>query len=146
MQGVSELGSDDQRAKLAFSLGSLATGLGGDTGLHDTIDAAYAFAIEDFDPGANNLIALFTDGVNDDPAGGLDLAELQKRLAAAGSADKPVTVLLVGMGGVDAKALQPVAGAIPREGGGGGAVFTIERPEDIADVYVTMLLRRLPKS
>ncbi|HET6968883.1 MAG TPA: substrate-binding domain-containing protein [Ornithinibacter sp.] len=144
VQPVSPLGSDDQRAKLAFSLGSLATELGGDTGLYDTLDAAYAAAIDDFDPRANNLIALFTDGVNDDPAGGLDLAELRERLAAAGSADRPVTVLLVGMGGVDAAALAPVAAAIPREGGGGGAVFTIERPEDIADVYVTMLLRRLP--
>ena len=146
LQPVSRLGSDDQRAKLAFSLGSLATRLGGDTGLYDTVDAAYAAAIEDYDPRANNLIALFTDGVNDDPAGGLDLAALTRRLAAAGAADKPVTVLLVGMGGVDAKALQPVAAAIPRAGGGGGAVFTIERPEDIADVYVTMLLRRLPAS
>ena len=145
VQPVAELGSDDQRAKLAFSLGSLATRLGGDTGLHDTVDAAYASAVESFDPEADNLIALFTDGVNDDPAGGLDLPELTKRLAATGSEDKPVTVLLVGMGGVDAQALKPVADAIPREGGGGAAVFTIERPEDIADVYVTMLLRRLPQ-
>jgi Ca-activated chloride channel family protein len=101
--------------------------------------------MKDYDSGANNLIALFTDGVNDDPAGGLDLPELRQRLAAAGSPEKPVTVLLVGMGGVDAEALAPIAAAIPTAGGGGGAVFTIERPEDIADVYVTMLLRRLPQ-
>jgi hypothetical protein len=145
VQPVAPLGREDQRAKLAFSLGSLATELGGDTGLYDTVDAAYTAAVKDFDPEADNLVALFTDGVNDDPAGGLDLASLAKRLAAAGSDDKPVTVLLVGMGGVDAKALGPVAAAVPKSGGAGGVVFTIERPEDIADVYVTMLLRRLPR-
>ncbi len=83
VQPVAQLGTDDQRAKLAFSLGSLGTELGGDTGLYDTVAAAYEAAVKDYDPAANNLIALFTDGVNDDPAGGLDLPGLQKRLAAA---------------------------------------------------------------
>jgi hypothetical protein len=53
-------------------------------------------------------------------------------------------VLLVGVGGVDEKALRPIAKAVPTDGGGAGAVFAIEEPDDIADVYVTMLLRRLP--
>jgi hypothetical protein len=144
VQPVAELGADDQRAKMAFSLGTLGTKLGGDTGLYDTVAAAYEAAVKDYDPKANNLIALFTDGVNDDPSGGLDLAGLRKRLAVLGSPDRPVTVLLVGMGGVDEKALRPIAKAVPTGGGGAGAVFAIERPDDIADVYVTMLLRRLP--
>jgi hypothetical protein len=144
VQPVAPLGSDDQRAKLAFSLGTLGTKLGGDTGLYDTVAAAYESAVKNYDPQANNLIALFTDGVNDDPAGGLDVAGLRKRLADLGSPDRPVTVLLVGMGGVDEKALRPIAKAVPTEGGGAGAVFAIEKPDDIADVYVTMLLRRLP--
>ncbi|WP_377642411.1 substrate-binding domain-containing protein [Oryzobacter terrae] len=145
LQAVGELGREDQRARLAFSLGSLATRLGGDTGLYDTLDAAYRRAVEDHDPTAANLVALFTDGVNDDPAGGLTLAQLTTRLREVGSADTPVTVLLVGMGGVDARALAPVARAVPTGGGGGAAVFTVEKPEDIADVYVTMLLRRVPQ-
>lgn len=145
LQPVAELGADDQRSKLAFALGSLGTRLGGDTGLYDTIDAAYASVMKSYDPGAVNLVALFTDGVNDDPGGGLSLAELRARLGKLADPAKPVTVLLVGMGGVDTKALAPVAAAIPRAGGGGGAVFTIRRPQDIADVYVTMLLRRLPR-
>lgn len=144
VQPVARLGTDDQRARLAFSLGSLATRLGGDTGLYDTVAAAYEAAVRDYDPEANNLVALFTDGVNDDPAGGLDLAGLRSRLASLGSPGKPVTVLLVGMGGVDARTLAPVAAAVPTAGGGGGAVFAVEKPQDIADVYVTMLLRRLP--
>ncbi len=144
LQPVAPLGADDQRAKLAFSLGTLGTKLGGDTGLYDTVAAAYEAAVKDYDPKANNLIALFTDGVNDDPAGGLDLAGLRKTLADLGSPDRPVTVLLVGMGGVDEKALRPIAKAVPTDGGGAGAVFSIEEPDDIADVYVTMLLRRLP--
>ncbi len=145
VQPVAELGTDDQRAKLAFSLGTLGTKLGGDTGLYDTVAAAYESAVKSYNPKANNLIALFTDGVNDDPAGGLGLAGLKERLADLGSPDRPVTVLLVGMGGVDEKALRPIAKAVPTDGGGAGAVFAIEQPDDIADVYVTMLLRRLPQ-
>ena len=144
VQPVAPLGEGDHRSALAFALGSLPTRLGGDTGLYDTLDAGYAAMLEDYDPEAVNLMVLFTDGVNDDPAGGLTLAELRSRLSKAADPKKPVTVLLIGMGGVDAKALDPVAAAIPRGAGGGAAVFTISKPQDIADVYVTMLLRRLP--
>ncbi len=145
LQPLGELGENDQRSKLSFALGSLGTRLGGDTGLYDTIDAAYENVLESYDPQAVNLIALFTDGVNDDPEGGLSLDQLSSRLAKNADPEKPVTVLLIGMGGVDAEALRPAAQAIPTEGGGGGAVFAIEKPQDIADVYVTMLLRRLPQ-
>ncbi len=145
VQPVRPLGSGDQRSRLAFSLGSLPTRLGGDTGLYDTIDAGYAAMIRGYDADAVNLMVLFTDGVNDDPSGGLNLARLRTRLAAVADPTRPVTVLLIGMGGVDAKALAPVAAAVPTAGGGGAAVFTVDRPEDIADVYVTMLLRRLPQ-
>ncbi|MBM6399714.1 substrate-binding domain-containing protein [Phycicoccus sonneratiae] len=145
VQPVRPLGSGDQRSRLAFSLGSLPTRLGGDTGLYDTVDAGYAAMVKGYDADAVNLMVLFTDGVNDDTTGGLSLAQLKARLAKAADPKRPVTVLLIGMGGVDAKALAPIASAVPRGGGGGAAVFTVDRPQDIADVYVTMLLRRLPK-
>lgn len=145
VQPLRPLGEDDQRSKLAFALGSLPTRLGGDTGLYDTLDAAYATMLRGYDADAVNLIVLFTDGVNDDTSGGLSLAALRADLAKRADRAKPVTVLLIGMGGVDAKALAPVAAAVPRVGGGGAAVFTIDRPQDISGVYVTMLLRRLPQ-
>jgi Ca-activated chloride channel homolog len=145
IEPIQVLGREDHRAELAFSLGSLGSRLGGDTGLFDTLDAAYAKAVDEYDPKAANLVVLFTDGVNDDPAGGLSLDQLRERLAARASPAKPVTVLLIGMGGVDAKELGPVAAAIPRPPGGGAAQFTIDKPQDIANVYVTMLLRRLPQ-
>ncbi len=145
LEPVARLGANDQRSKLSFALGSLGSRLGGDTGLYDTLDAAYASVLAGYDPQAVNLVAIFTDGVNDDTTGGLSLAALRADLAKRADADKPVTVLLIGMGGVDAKALAPVAAAVPRGGGGGGAVFVISTPQDIANVYVTMLLRRLPK-
>ena len=141
---VAPLGEEQHRSDLAFALGSLATRLGGDTGLYDTVDAGYRSVMRDYDPDAVNLMVVFTDGVNDDPGGGLSLAALRTRLARVADPERPVTVLLIGMGGVDAAALRSVAAVVPREGGGGGAVFTIEQPQDIADVYVTMLLRRLP--
>ncbi|MGG5257043.1 substrate-binding domain-containing protein [Phycicoccus avicenniae] len=145
VQPVRPLGSADQRSRLAFSLGSLPTRLGGDTGLYDTVDAGYAAMVKGYDPQAVNLMVLFTDGVNDDTSGGLSLAQLRSRLAKVADPKRPVTVLLIGLGGIDAKTLGPVARAVPTAGGGGAAVFTVDRPEDIADVYVTMLLRRLPQ-
>ncbi|QIM20811.1 VWA domain-containing protein [Phycicoccus sp. HDW14] len=145
VQPVRPLGQGDQRSRLAFSLGNLPTRLGGDTGLYDTVDAGYAAMVKGYDADAVNLMVLFTDGVNDDTSGGLSLAQLRTRLAKAADPKRPVTVLLIGMGGVDAKALGPIARAVPTAGGGGAAVFTVDRPQDIADVYVTMLLRRLPK-
>ncbi len=145
VQPVRPLGAGDQRSRLAFSLGSLPTRLGGDTGLYDTIDAGYAAMVKGYDADAVNLMVLFTDGVNDDTSGGLSLSELRARLAKVADPKRPVTVLLIGMGGVDAKALAPVAAAVPKAGGGGAAIFTVDRPEDIANVYVTMLLRRLPQ-
>ncbi len=143
LQPVRELGQADQRSKLSFSLGSLGTRLGGDTGLYDTVDAAYATALKEYDPKSANLIALFTDGVNDDPAGGISLATLRARLKASADPKKPITVFLIGMGSVDGRTLGPVVKAIPTGGGGGGAVFTIRSPEDISNVYVKMMLRRL---
>ena len=85
---MARLGADDQRAKLAFSLGTLRTKLGGDTGLYDTVAAAYEAAVRDYVPKANNLIALCTDSVNDDPVGGLDLAGLWTALADLGSPER----------------------------------------------------------
>ena len=77
--------------------------------------------LDDYDDQAVDIVALFTDGVNDDPAGGLSLDRLRSRLERAADPDRPVTVLLIGMGGVDAASLRPVAQAVPTEGGGGGA-------------------------
>ena len=118
--------------------------LGGDTGLYDTVAAAYEAAVKDYDPAANNLIALFTDGVNDDPAGGLDLAGLQKRLAELGSPDTARHRAAGRHGRGRREDAEADREGRADEGGGAGAVFAIEKPEDIADVYVTMLLRRLP--
>ncbi|MBM6403904.1 VWA domain-containing protein [Phycicoccus sp. CSK15P-2] len=141
---VEPLGESGQRDALAEALAELPGRLSGDTGLYDTIDAAYRAMLGSYDPEAENIMVVFTDGLNDDPGGGLDLASLKSRLDGAANEQRPVTVLLIGMGGVDAEQLKQVAAVVPTSGGGGGAVFTIDEPQDIGDVYVSMLLRRLP--
>jgi len=143
LEPIRALGEGDQRTKLSFSLGSLSTRLGGDTGLYDTLDAAYAEMMKDYDPDAVNLLALFTDGVNDDPSGGLSLSGMKSRIDKVADPGKPVTVFLIGMGSADGKTLGPVARAMPTGGGGGGEVFTIRTPEDISGVYVNMMMRRM---
>ncbi|MGL5865653.1 MAG: VWA domain-containing protein [Dermatophilaceae bacterium] len=146
LQPVQPLEQTGHRAKVATSLRSLGGQLAGSTGLYDTLDAAYSAAVEGYDPRAANIVALFTDGVNDDPTGGLSLEELRTRLAEKADPDKPVTVVLVGMGEVNQTQLQPVAIAVPSSTRGGATVFAMDTPDDIADLSVTMLLRRLPPS
>lgn len=144
VQPIARLDDDSHRAGLAYSLGALSSGLGGDTGLYDTLAASYAAVSRDYDPKAANLIAVFTDGVNDDSTGGLDLDQLTQRLSDIADPKRPITVLLIGMGGVDATALAPVAEAVPSGKAGGASVFTIAKPGDIGDVYTAVLLKRGP--
>jgi Ca-activated chloride channel family protein len=70
----------------------------GDTGLYDTVAAAQAEVMAHHERFATNLVVLLTDGKNDDPTGGLDLAELRKRLASARSGPNNVPVVTIGFG------------------------------------------------
>ncbi|WP_256839093.1 substrate-binding and VWA domain-containing protein [Ornithinimicrobium faecis] len=109
----------------------------GDTGLHDTILAAYLHMQQDWEPGYVSSIVLLTDGVNDDSTGGLSEAELIAELEDAADPEREVRLILIGMGpDVDSAALDRVATAV------GGQSFTAEDPRDIGQVFVQAIAAR----
>ncbi len=110
--------------------------IGGDTALYDTIWAAHQSMVEDYDPEYVNSIVVFTDGVNDDPNGGLSLKQLLARLNKAYDPQRPVRVIAIGMGEADPTALRQIADET------GGTSYIAETPQDIERVFVEALLAR----
>jgi Ca-activated chloride channel homolog len=70
----------------------------GDTGLYDTVAAAQAEVMAHYQQFATNLVVLLTDGKNDDPTGGLDLAQLRQRLVSVRGGPTNVPVVTIGFG------------------------------------------------
>lgn len=111
--------------------------LTGDTGLYDTIWAAYQAAQKDYKPGQISTVAIMTDGANDDTTGGLSLEELTKKLKAAKDPKRPVDISPVAIGdSTDLKALEGIAKLT------GGKVYQAPKPQDIGAVFARSLFDR----
>jgi Ca-activated chloride channel homolog len=87
------------------------------TGLYDTILAAYASARTTWTPGQSNQVMVFTDGINEDDPGSINLATLTRSLRQAQDPRRPVQLSVVGFGEhaqLDelSKALEPVGGYV----------------------------------
>ncbi len=130
------VGSATQREALTRGLATAARSVKGDTGLYDTVAAAYAELQRTYDPTKVNTLVVITDGRNDDPDGGLSLTQLVARLQAA-DASRPISVAMVGITrDADVSALSRIATAA------GGRLFRANQPAKIQDVLVDALLSR----
>lgn len=108
--------------------------LRGDTGLYDTIWAAYQAAQADYRPQIENLVMVITDGENDDPTGGLSEAQLIAKLKVANTSDKRVRLVLIGMGpATDIKAMRRVTDAVD------GLTTVARNPADLSGVFASAL-------
>lgn len=105
------------------------------TALYDTVHDAYADAVKHWQPNRNNLIAVFTDGTDEDAPGGLSLAELESALADLGDPERPVQVMLFGYGEADIDALQRIADATS------GTVYPITQPEQIVGAFIDSIAK-----
>jgi Mg-chelatase subunit ChlD len=124
-------------ADVARVFGSLSGMVAGDTGLYDTVLAAVKAVRNGYDPHMVNYVLVVTDGRNDNPAGGLGLADLLSQLKSLRNPQKPVPVIMVGMGpDTDVAAMSQIANATV------GAVYTAEQPKDITNVLVDALAQR----
>lgn len=112
--------------------------LEGDTGLHDSLWAAYTYMQERHSPEAISSVLLLTDGINDDSTGGLSERQVVERLTEAReSGDAPVTVVLIGVGPeVDAEALDRLATAA------GGESMVLRDPRELPQVFVDVVASR----
>jgi Ca-activated chloride channel homolog len=105
----------------------------GDTGLYDTALAAYRYMKQHYAPDRLNLVVLLTDGINDDPGGGIGLPELLTRLKAE-RGGQPVRIITIAYGpDADETALRQIAQAT------GGAAYVSRDPKDIERIFVSVI-------
>ncbi len=106
---------------------------GGATGLYDSILAAYQNARQNWKSGRINVVAVLTDGRNEDS----ETVGLQQLLAELGKLQdprKPLPVIGIGIGpDIDAPELRQISAAT------GGEAFTTPDPRKISDVFYQAL-------
>ncbi|HET6750602.1 MAG TPA: substrate-binding and VWA domain-containing protein [Actinomycetes bacterium] len=125
-----------RRDVLSAALASMQA-TNGDTGLYDTTLAAFRAVKRSFAPGRINIVVLLTDGINDDPDGGIDQRTLLTRLKAE-QGDRPVQVVTIAFGAnADIAALNKISQAT------GGRAFVARDPRDIERVF-TDVISQLP--
>ena len=126
-----------RRQVLAEALARLQA-TNGDTGLYDTTLAAFRAVQRSYAPQRINIVVLLTDGINDDPSGGIDRAELLRRLKAEQDKERPVRVITIAYGAnADAASLKMIADAT------GGLAFVSRDPRDLLHVF-TDAITKLP--
>jgi Ca-activated chloride channel family protein len=126
-----------RRQVLAEALNRLQA-TNGDTALYDTTLAAFRALQRSYAPQRLNIVVLLTDGINDDPKGGISRTELLKRLKAEQQKDRPVRIITIAYGaGADATSLRLISQAT------GGLAFVSRDPRDILRVF-TDAITKLP--
>ncbi|WP_433364647.1 substrate-binding and VWA domain-containing protein [Streptosporangium sp. CA-115845] len=71
----------------------------GDTGLNDTLAAAYRQMTDEYQSDKINTVLILTDGAgNDDPDGGISNQQILKRLKEQFNPEKPVSILIIAFG------------------------------------------------
>lgn len=131
-------GVTQQQALLAEAERMTPENLKEDTGLNDSLWAAVQQARADYTPQSISSVLLLTDGRNDDTNGGLSDEELVTKLTAVREkGDRPVTVVLIGIGpDADAAALERLATAA------GGESRVLRDPRELPQVFVDVVARR----
>lgn len=129
------IGGTSQRQRLIYAATQLPRMLGGDTGLYDTILAAFHQQQRNYDPRYVNSVVVMTDGMNDD-AHTISLTQLLSALRNADK-DKPVRIITIGIGpSTDEKVLKQIADIT------GGSSYIARQPSDMENVFIKALLSR----
>jgi hypothetical protein len=128
-----------RRKEIERVTAGLAPKLTGDTGLYDSLLAAYRNVKQEWRPDKFNSVLVLTDGVgNDDPGGGLSYRELREKLAAEADPRRPIQVIIVAFGpDVDPVVMRQIARAT------GGAAYVTEDPREIVGVFMDAIGRRI---
>jgi Ca-activated chloride channel homolog len=109
----------------------------GNTGLYDTLLAAYKEVQEDWEPGKVNSVVLFTDGKNDDD--GITQKQLIDQLKKLRDPEQPVQVIIIGIGSdVSRSELEQVTNVT------GGKPFVTVDPTKIGEIFLQAIALRPP--
>ncbi|WP_249714159.1 VWA domain-containing protein [Rhizomonospora bruguierae] len=125
-----------QREKLATALSGIRPKDNGDTGLHDTLLAAYKAVQTGWVGGRVNSVVVMTDGENDD-ANGISLDQLTVQLKKIADPKRPIQVVIIGIGpDVKKASLDPITQVT------GGGVFVAEDPAKIGEIFLRAISLR----
>lgn len=126
-----------RRELILRRLAAVAPKPDGDTGLYDSVLAAYRAMTRTYQPDKVNSVMVFTDGREEDP-NGISLDALLHKLRASFDPDRPVSVFAIGFGpDIDPSALRRIAEAT------NGAVYVTEDPAQIRQVFLEAVSRRI---
>jgi hypothetical protein len=131
------IGSFTRRKQLLAANARIRPKPNGDTGLNDSVAAAYKVMGKGYEPDKYNWVIVFTDGKNDDPEGGLSDGQLIAQLKKEFDPNKPVQIVMIGFGdGVDRAAMERIAQAT------NGIAFVAQKPQDVARFFLEAIARR----
>jgi hypothetical protein len=135
------LNGTTRREVISRSLSTIKAKPTGDTGLNDTLAAAYDKMKAEYEADKINTILIFTDGVgNDDPEGGITNAEILRKLRDEFDETQPISVIIIGLGANDAagrRQMQALAKATQ------GEAFFPNNALEIRKVFLEGISRRL---
>lgn len=123
-----------QRAAASSALGGIQP-TDGDTGLYDTILAAYRKAQANWDPSKSNSVLVMTDGMNANP-GGLTRAGLIAALKRIVDPKRSIQIIAVGIGEASRAELTQVTKVT------GGGVFITTDSSDISEILLQAIALR----
>ncbi|MFC4586184.1 substrate-binding and VWA domain-containing protein [Sphaerisporangium corydalis] len=136
-----KVNSATRRDVISQSLTQIKAKPTGDTGLNDTLAAAYDKMKAEYEADKINTILVFTDGVgNDDPDGGISNAAILKKLQTEFDETQPISVIVVALGAKDAagrRQMQAIANATQ------GQAFFPNNALEIRKVFLEGISRRL---
>ncbi|MFF5084327.1 VWA domain-containing protein [Actinoplanes sp. NPDC000266] len=135
VQSIKPLASS--RTQIAGAIPQIVPKSGGDTGLYDTILAAYGEVKKTYQPGKVNSVILFTDGKEENPDG-ISKEKLLAELKKLNDPKEPVRLVIIGIGdGIDEPVLQQIVKVTPA-----GGVFIAKDPARMASIFAEAIGRR----
>lgn len=131
-----KVGDGTQRDALISAFNAAQPVPGRQTGLYESVLAAYREAVRTYQPDRNNVLVVLTDGMNYDPGHTILLQNLLKELRTTTDPFKPVAIVPIAFGpDIDPGPLQQIAKTT-----GGQAFVTID-VRQIQQVFLDMLIR-----
>jgi hypothetical protein len=124
------------RSEMLSALSAIQPVPNGNTGLYDTVLAAYKAVQQNWDPSRVNSVVIMTDGENDDPSG-ITLDQLLQKIQQIKNPAKPVEVIAIGIGTeVNQTELEKITSAT------GGGTFVTADPSKIGDIFLRAIALR----
>ncbi|WP_336206225.1 substrate-binding domain-containing protein [Nonomuraea sp. LPB2021202275-12-8] len=126
---------------LARQLSTVQAKTTGDTGLNDTLKAAYTEMTKSYQRDKINTLLILTDGAgNDDPDGGVTNAQILTFLKKTYKPERPVSILLIAFGPEAQKGKRQMDAVAQATG---GEAYIAKDPLEVRDFFLQGMERRL---